>query len=93
MQTWNDLLFHHHFKFGRYTGREENLTAVELHAEAAGGAHRIIQQLGIGRDLCLFAVGFGHRTATFIEERLHGFNPASIFHQFHITGFSRRQRT
>jgi hypothetical protein len=38
---------------------EEHPAAVQLQGEAAGGADRIINQLGIGRDLRLFAVACG----------------------------------
>ena len=85
----DDLLFQHAAQFARHAGGEEEARLADIHRKAAGGADRVVEDLGGHRQHRLFLVVGRHDPAAALEERLHRDEPLFVERQLDPGGACR----
>src|SRR5439155_14048202 len=77
-QTWNDLLFEYAAQLARHAGRKEKARPADVEGKAAGGADRVVEDLGGGRQHRLLRVVRRHDPVAPAEETLHALEPVLV---------------
>ena len=74
----DDLLFEHAVQLARHSGGEEKPSLADVEREAAGGADRVVEDLGGGRQHRLLRVVRRHDPVAAAEEILHAPEPILV---------------
>ena len=74
----DDLLFEHAVELARHAGGEEKPSLADVERETAGGADRVVEDLGSRRQHRLFAVVRRHHPVAAAEEILHALQPVLV---------------
>ena len=81
-QARDDLLLQHAAQFARHAGGEEKPRLADIDRETAGGADRVVEDLGARRQHRLLPVVRRHDPAAAAEEFLHRREPLLVEHEF-----------
>ena len=77
-QARDDLLFEHAAQFARHSRRKEEPRLADVERKAAGGADRVVEDLGGRRQHRLLPVVRRHDAVAAAEEILHALQPVLV---------------
>ena len=88
-QARDDLLFEHAAQLARHPGGEEEPRLADVERKAAGGADRVVEDLGGRRQHRLLAVVRRHDAVAPAKEILHALQPVLVEHELDPGGARR----
>src|SRR2546425_3433630 len=88
-ESRNDLLLEHAAELARHPGGEEEAGLADVERKAAGGADRIVDQLGVSGQQGLLAVVGRHHAAAPAKELFHPSPPLFVEDEIDAGGLGR----